>query len=180
MIKHILRTIPALAFVASFSVSDPGDAQAYQGVSAFMCHVAQHDWPHTVASEGNGLENRSGNPGSRQMIVDCPVIGDKVPVTKATVTVIDKNNELSAELGEFQVRACSNNSSGGSFACTAFQTLRVSPSEVFVGTNKFQLNTSIINELNFFSEGHRFLKVSIPRPGSAGNSRLIGYEVNPA
>lgn len=170
------RSLLIMGAAAALALSVAQEAHAYQGTSVFMCHVAQHDFPHVLATSGNSIENRSGNPGSRNMIVSCPVHNDSTDLASMFVTVRDANNETSATFGEFRVRGCVTDFTGGGFSCSPFATLRVSPSLVFMGTNSFPLPTNVRDVLNVGTHTFRFLEVSIPRPGVNGNSGLIGYE----
>ena len=173
-----IRTLTLATFAAAVAfVSQTSPAWAYEGLSPYNCHVPQHDWPHTLASNLNGIENRSGNPNSRNMIVHCPVPNDSTSLTSGFLTGTDGNNETNTTLGEFRVRGCATTFNAVVFTCSAFQTLRVAPSTVFVGTTDFPLASAVVSAMSGINFGFRYLEVSIPRPGVSGNSRLIGYEV---
>lgn len=62
MTRNIKRSAGLLGALCFAALATPHDAYAYQGFSAFECHVAQHDWPHVIASAGNGLEINQATP----------------------------------------------------------------------------------------------------------------------
>lgn len=178
MTRNIVRKAALLGALALGALATPDHAHAFQGFSAFACHVAQHDWPQVIASNGNGLENRSANPGARNMIVSCPLPNMMTTFTRVTITGFDGNNEANATLGQFQIRGCAKSVDGMGSGCTNPVTVS-GLSATHTGLGRFSISSTVLNRLNSIGEGFRYLDVSIPRPGVSGSSRLIGYEVGP-
>jgi hypothetical protein len=172
----VLRTLLscAAAFVA---LTATGQARALDTYPAFMCHVAQHDYPHVLRTVPYGIENNSGEPNSRNMIIACPVPGDGAQLAGIGATFFDGNSVDTGMLGEFQIQGCATSTTAQTFSCSRYDALRNPDPEREYGTHYFELDTEVLAAINSQRSGYRYLNVSIPRAQGSSRSRFYGYQV---